>query len=97
MDRVTDKQLQAIVDRINRMTGSPIKPWSRPVESGPLVSNVGNYHLDHAYGGVSLCRMSNRQGGVSNVLSIGHVPKRELEGLMFAFIKGLEARETIGA
>lgn len=87
-DRVSIKTLEAIVARINRMTGSPMEPYTR----GPrgLVANVGNYHLSGAYGGYALHRMSNDGGGVSDVLRSGHVPKRELRDLMFAFIEGLE-------
>ncbi len=82
-NRVTEKQLQAIVDRINRITNSPAAPYI----DGK--AQIGNYHLSHAYGGVSLHRMHNEGGGVSSPLSIGHVPKRELAALMYAFICGL--------
>ena len=84
MNRVTEKDLQAIVDRINRITGSP----SAPYIDGK--AQIGNYHLSHAYGGVALHRMHNENGGVSSPLSTGHIPKRELAALMYAFINGLE-------
>jgi hypothetical protein len=82
-NRVTEKQLQAIVDRINRITNSPAEPYINGK------AQIGNYHLSHAYGGVSLHRMHNDGGGVSSPLSIGHVTKRELQNLMYAFICGL--------
>jgi hypothetical protein len=84
MNRVTEKQLEAIVDRINRITGSP----SAPYIDGK--AQVGNYHISHAYGGVALHRMYNEGGGVTSPLSTGHIPKRELAALMYAFINGLE-------
>jgi hypothetical protein len=56
-----------------------------------MTANVGNYHLSHAYGGVSLHQMSNLGGGVRDVFSCGHVPKRNLCDRMFAF---LAAKET---
>jgi len=84
MNRVTEKQLEAIVDRINRITGSPPAPYI----DGK--AQIGNYHLSHAYGGVCLHRMYNAGGGVTSPLSTGHIPKRELAGLMYAFINGLE-------
>ena len=84
MNRVTEKDLQAIVDRINRITGSPPAPYI----DGK--AQIGNYHLSHAYGGVCLHRMCNDVGGVSSPLSTGHIPKRELAGLMYAFINGIE-------
>lgn len=91
MNRVTEKELEAIVGRINRMTGSPDTAYTRQPE-GRMKANIGNYHLSYAYGGVQLVRMTNEGGGVSNVLGTGHVPKRELAGLMYAFINGLDAK-----
>jgi hypothetical protein len=87
MNRVTDKHLEAIVDRINRITGSPVKPYI----DGK--AQVGNYHISHAYGGVALHRMYNEDGGVSSPLSTGYMPKRDLANLMYAFIAGLN--ETV--
>ena len=83
MTRITEAQLQAIVDRLNRITGSPAEPYVNGK------AQIGNYHLSHAYGGVSLHRMHNDGGGVSSPLSVGHVTKRELAGLMYAFIAGI--------
>ena len=82
-NRITDKDLEAIAARINRITGSPLEPYI----DGKV--QIGNYHISHAYGGVCLHRMSNTSGGVSEPLSTGHVPKRELANLMYAFISGL--------
>jgi len=81
--RVTDSQLQVVVDRINRITGSPMTPYT----DGKI--NIGNYHLSGAYGGVCLHRMHNQGGGVSSPLSTGHIPKRELLNLMHAYIQGI--------
>lgn len=89
-NRVTEKQLQAIVDRINTVTKSPIQPYSKNKKGMPF-SNIGNYHLSHAYGGVSLHRMVNECGGVDDVFRCGHVPKRVLADLMHAFLSGIEA------
>ena len=84
MNRVTEKQLQAVVDRLNRITGSPLTPYV----GGK--TQIGNYHISHAYGGVCLHRMHNENGGVSSPLSTGHITKRELLGLLYAFISGIE-------
>jgi hypothetical protein len=86
--RVTQAQLQAVVDRINRITGSPMTPYI----DGKI--QVGNYHLSGAYGGVCLHRMHNDGGGVSSPLSTGHIPKRELLALMYAYITGLNEKVT---
>ena len=85
MQRITETHLQAKIDRLNRITGSPAEPYTNGK------ANVGNYHLSHAYGGVCLHRMHNSGGGVSSPLSTGHVSKRELAGLLSAFIAGIES------
>ena len=87
MNRVTVTHLQAVVDRINRMTGSPMHPY-RTGDDGRHYANVGNYHLSRAYGGYCLDRMVSDGGGVISVLSCGHVPARELLNLMHAWING---------
>jgi hypothetical protein len=81
--QVTQAQLMEVVDRINRITGSPMTPYT----DGKI--NIGNYHLSGAYGGVCLHRMHNQGGGVSSPLSTGHIPKRELLNLMHSYIMGL--------
>lgn len=91
MNRVTDKQLQAIIDRLNRITGSPMAPYI----DGK--AQIGNFHLSHAYGGVCLHRMHNESGGVSSPLSTGHITKRELADLLYAFIAGIESIKYPGA
>lgn len=86
--RVTIKDLQSIVDRINRITNSPMEPYTKTPD-GKYKANVGNYHLSQAYGGVDLHRMSNEAGGVYTPLNCGHVSKRELQKLLFSYISGL--------
>ena len=92
MQRIGVKNLQAVVDRINRMAGSPMEPWVRG-EDGKLRGQIGNYHLDGAYGGYALHRMVNEGGGIINITD-GYRPKRELYDLLFAFIRGMETCET---
>ena len=86
--RITIANLQAVVDRINRVTGSPATHLRR--EGDRNRANIGNYHLSHAYGGVCLHRMCNESGGVTTPLGSGHVPKRELYEQLHAFLRGLE-------
>ena len=85
--RITEKQLEAVCDLINRETNSPIAPYAR-IDS-KLVAQIGNYHISHAYGGVCLHRMSNEHGGVSDVFTCGHSPKRELFERMHAYLAGM--------
>ena len=90
MDRITMKNLEFLVERINEATGSPATPYTK-TDDGKYRANIGNYHLDGAYGGWALERMSSEGGGVLSVFSIGHVSKRELYGMMRAFLAGVEA------
>lgn len=85
MGRITDRDLEAIVARINSETGMPLTPYVGGVPQ------VGNFHLSHAYGGVCLHRMSLKPGctGISTPLNGGHVPKRQLYDAMHAFLRGI--------
>lgn len=85
--RITRSFLEAKAKTINSMMGAPIEPY-RTVE-GKTVANKGNYHISGAYGGYSLRRMCNESGGESDVFRVGHIPARELAGLMSAYIDGL--------
>lgn len=89
-ERITQKNLQAVIDRINRITDSPETPYTKTPE-GKFIPNLGNYHLSMAYGGYNLHRIDNDSGGVTCPLGTGHVTKKELYKLMHAFINGLYA------
>lgn len=88
-DRITDKHLQALCNRINTITGSPMEYMT--MIDGKRTINVGHYHISGAYGGVCLHRTMNDAGGVTCPIGMGHVPKRDLYNRMTAFIAGLEA------
>lgn len=90
-NRVTEKQLQAIVDRINRTLGTPMTPYAPYDKEKGCQPNANCYHLSHAYGGVALHKMSSREGctGVSDIFG-GHMPKRELAEKMWAFLRGID-------
>ena len=92
MQRITQKDNEAVCERINRITGSPLKTWERKGEKN--VSAIGNYHLDGAYGGWALHRIVSDGGGVDDVFRCGHVSKRELYDRMQAFISGLNTNKT---
>jgi hypothetical protein len=86
MQRVTEKELDGIVSRINRLTNNPETSYTKTIE-GKLAQNAGNYHLSWAYGGVTLHQML--ESGSRDVLRCGYVSKRELRSLLYAFIDGL--------
>jgi hypothetical protein len=89
MERISEKQLERLAERINKLTNSPTVSWTKH-EKG-VKANIGNYHIDYAYGKVGLCRMLNEGGGVQSV--IGLSTKRELWDKMQAFILGLEHKQ----
>ena len=88
MQRITRKFLEAQINTLNRMTGNPEEPYRRN-EAGKSVANVGNYHLDGAYGGFALYRMVGESGGCSDIFSCGHVSARQLSDLIGAYMAGI--------
>lgn len=97
VQRITEKMLQHLCDRLNEATGSPMQPYSRKPGEDRHTANIGNYHISHAYGGVCLHRINNASGGVSTPLSGGHGPKRELYDQMWAMLRGIEAEREAQA
>ena len=85
MERITEKQLEAVVERLNRATKSPLSSWTK-TDAG-IKANLGNYHLDFAYGAVSLNRMVTDGGGVERILPGG--TKRELYHQLHAYLNGI--------
>lgn len=85
---ITVKNLQAVVDRINKATGSPAEQYSATI---PGAANVGNYHLSGAYSGYALHRTVNVSGGIIDISKSGHMSKRALYDLMHAYLAGYEA------
>lgn len=86
MDRITEKQLESMVEYLNKLTGNPVTSYIKHSD-GHYTQNVGNYHLDYAYGGVKLCQMLEH--GVSDISS-GYGTKRELWDWIRAYTKGIE-------
>lgn len=90
MNRITQKDLEYLVKRINEVTKSPTEPYTRPTQAdNSFKSNIGNYHLDYAYGGVKLVRMVNPHGGITEISDGGFGTRRELYNWMRAFLNGL--------
>ena len=93
MQRITQKNLDSLVDQINTKTNSPMKSWTRNGKEGKrkpgFKANIGNYHLNYAYGGVELCRIVNDGGGIETISSDGFSTKRELYSWIRAFLAGI--------
>lgn len=95
MNQIRLRDLQATVDRINRTTGNPIQPYIKSEDGSRLVAQIGNYHLDGAYGGHALHRMQTDGGGISDVFRSGHMTKRDLYNRMHAFLAALETKDAV--
>lgn len=95
-DRITEKNLEALCTRLNKLTGNPEQPYSVKLGADHHTANIGNYHLSHAYGGVCLHQMMNESGGVHSVFGMGHGTKRELYDQLRAFIAGIELQQEQG-
>ena len=80
--RITQKDLEALVKRINKIHGF----------DNPEYSEVGSYDLSYAYGGVSLHKYESEHGAVSEVFRCGHTTKKDLYFRMNAYITGLEEK-----
>lgn len=92
-NRITQHDLECSADRINKVTNSPIE-YCTKIGKPPYHSNIGNYHLDYAYGGVKLVRTCNEHGGITTVSNGGYGTKRELYNWMQAYLAGLAFRPT---
>ncbi len=86
--RVSLKDLESLVLRINEATSNPIEPYTKQKDE-KYKTNIGNYHLSGAYGGWQLQRMHNKSGGVSTPLGGGFNTKREMYDKLYSFYLGL--------
>ncbi len=94
MRRTTMRDLEGLVNRLNRITGNPETSYTKDA-SGKFTANIGNYHLDGAYGGWQLSRIQTLGGGITNPLHTGFVSKRELYQAIDNFIRGIDQGITI--
>ena len=72
MDRITNKHLEAMTNRLNELVGAELEKWNK--ETGK--SNAGTYYVQGAYGGYRLERIANEGGGASDISYRG--TKREI-------------------
>ena len=82
--RVTNSQLQSLIDRLNETTGNSKDAYG---EDGN--ANIGTYYIDKAYSGNKLVQIMNKGGGVVTPLYTGYVTKRELYDRVYAFLCGI--------
>lgn len=82
MQRITIKDLQAVCNRLNRETNSPMEYMT----DGKI--NVDHFHISQAYGGYCLHRTMN-DGGEYCPIDQYHGPARDLYNKMHAFLSGM--------
>lgn len=88
--RITQRELEAACDRLNRVTGNPEDGWlQRP--DGSLEARIGHFYIESAYGGWKLVQTVNVFGGVRDALGGGYTTRRVLLGLIHAMIAGAMA------
>jgi hypothetical protein len=97
--RYTMRDLEGLVDRLNRTTGAESEPYRDATEAEKAagfggVGNIGTYYLMGAYGGHKLVQITNYGGGVRDVLGTGYVSKRELYRAVSAYLDGIDAAAT---
>ena len=90
-NRITNKDLEHMLARINSEAGKPLEPYTQDSE-GRYRPNAGTYVLDSAYGGVRLSQMSQKEGcsGTRDITGLG--TKRETHLKMHAFLRGMQAK-----
>jgi hypothetical protein len=77
------------LEQINTILGLPLEPCS-PDGNGGYVWNPGVFHLDYAYNGCTLVRMSRYGGsGTENVLHMGYISKKAMLPQLESFVRGL--------
>lgn len=85
-NRITQKDLEQLCLEINKTTNQPLKPVDK------MQWQIGNYHLDYAYGGVKLVQVMNENGGIRTISTDGYDTKRKLYNWMEAFLYGLRIK-----
>ena len=89
--RITAKHLRAQITALNRHMGRDNKIYCYD-DTGRIIGGIaGTYCLSGAYGGWALERMASDGGtGTVDVFDRGHMPARELSGLISAYVRGLD-------
>lgn len=85
--RISKEQLQNSVNYLNLLTNNPVNTWEE--DNGKMTSNIGNYYVHSAYGGVALYQITNDGGGVRDVLNTGFIGKSDLYNRISAYKKGI--------
>jgi hypothetical protein len=91
--RINESDLRAAINSLNVLTDNPLEQYTRV--DNKIVSNIGNYHLDMAYGGYKLARICNEGGGITCPINTGYTTKKDLYNQIHAFMNGINAAKAV--
>ena len=94
MDRIYEKDLRNLIEYINELTNSPKQSYAKQ-DDGTYKAQIGNYHLEGAYGGYNVARICTDGGGITQPLGGGYHTKRELYEKLHAFIRGIDTGKEL--
>ena len=63
MNRITNKDVEFQLERLNKLTNNPIEYWT------DKKANIGNIHTRGQYGYISIMQTVNEGGGVTDLAS----------------------------
>ena len=84
--KISKADLEKLLLKLNTLTNSPTEFMT----DGKM--NVGHYHLDWAYGGVQLQRLTSTGGSCYTVIN-GYGTKHQLYDSMLTYISGVKAKQ----
>ena len=84
MQRITQKDLDNVVKRLNALTDSPETPYK--YIDGKYIVQVGCFIIDNEYGGWKLARICNERGGQTTITEGGPISKRDLYNQIHSLI-----------
>ena len=89
--RITNKHLAAALNNLNSATNSPTSSYTK-LPNGAILANVGNYHIDSAYGGNKLVRMASPGGSITTITT-SYATKRYVLEFIHAMLIGIAAKQ----
>lgn len=100
-NRITVKNLEWLVSRINDALGVPQEPYKHDADgkairdaNGRMTANAGTVYLGGAYGGYRFEQMC-KGGGCRDLSSSGYCSKRELYEIGQAYLHGIGAKAEL--
>ena len=85
-ERKTRKQLEALADRANRLTGSPATYFNDPTAQDRK-TNRDHFTIEGRNGGYSLARVSNESGATHDITPV--LPLGQAYYVIRAYVDGL--------